>query len=156
MRAAPYQESASDSGCQTVGLHAARELGNLVVVGGWELQVVDHAARNAGMKQDDQAELLGLLVQRKVRRVVVIASWIDDLEALEPAFRELADVRRGGLVDAEHGEGHDQLRVAFGGLFDVVVAFARTAEETHAVDVEPLAVVREHVEHAFGRVDGQF
>ena len=60
-----------------------------------------------------------------------------------------------GLVDVEHGQGHDQVGVALDGLFDQVVAFAGPAEEADLVDVQPLAVVGEHVEHAVGGVDRQ-
>ena len=120
-----------------------------------ELQIIDHAADDAGVEQDHQVASFGDLVQRKIRRVVVVTARVDDLESAEPAIGQIVDRCWFGLIDVDHGERHDQFWVALHGLFDQVVAFARSTEQAQLVDIQPLTVVGEHVEHAVGGIDGQ-
>ena len=119
------------------------------------MEIVDHPTDDAGVEEGDQVAPLGDLVQRKIRRVVVVAARIDDLEPAEPAIGKVVDRGRFGLVDVDHGERHDQVRVPFTGLFDQVVAFTWSTEQAQLEDVQPLAVVRQHVEHAVGGIEGQ-
>ena len=78
-----------------------------------------------------------------------------DLQSSETAVGELRDLRWFGPIDVDHGERHDQVWVAFVGFFDQIVALARTAQQANAKDVQPLAVVGKHVEHAVRGVDRQ-
>ena len=127
----------------------------MLETGGWKLQVIDHAADDARVEQDHHAALLGFGIQREIARVVVVAAWIDDLQPSEAAVGELGDLGGFGLIDVDHREGHDQVWVAFVALFDQVVALARTAQQANTKDVQPLAVVGQHVEHAVRGVDRQ-
>src|SRR5579859_5524347 len=94
-------------------------------------------------------------VQWEIGRIVVISAWTDDFDALEAAFREIRDLLWFGLIHVDHRKRNDETRIALGGFFYQVVAFARAAKKTHFVDVESLTVIREHVEHAFGSINGQ-
>src|SRR5438552_7645279 len=99
--------------------------------------------------------LLDFGIQRKIRGIVVISSRADDLDAFEAAFSEIGDLLWFGLIYVDHCEWNDEVRISLRGFFDQVIAFAGAAEKTYLIDVQTLAVIGKHVEHAIRGINGQ-